>query len=171
MDNKKRILDWLETAKGKHESEPTKKEKELCLNIILEEVAELSEAMGKEAFIYFSHLLDKKSKEIINRIDKGDKLKDTRKDLVDALVDIEWVVTNTLYFYNILLEEYQKQFDTVTDSNYSKFCKTEEEAKQSCQAYSDKGIETYYIGRNGLFIILRKEDNKILKGINFVEPA
>jgi DNA-directed RNA polymerase specialized sigma subunit len=172
MKNIETILNWLETAKGSHD-ETTEQELNLCLNINLEELSELSESMGKKQMLYFVDLLEKKAKEIISKIDKNEELKEGREHVIDALVDMEWVKTNVLYFNNITAQEYQEHFDKVTESNYSKFCKTIEEAEQSVEMYKQKGIETIYVetfNSEYPYVILRKSDMKILKSINFKEP-
>lgn len=58
-------------------------------------------------------------------------------------------------------------------SNMSKVCKDESTAIETIKWYEDnKGVETYYKQSNkpGYFNVHRKEDDKVLKSIDFIEP-
>lgn len=62
----------------------------------------------------------------------------------------------------------QEAFIRVHESNMSKFCTTREEAVQTVKYYQEvKSTETYFRTLNGLEIILRKEDDKVMKSINY----
>jgi hypothetical protein len=56
-------------------------------------------------------------------------------------------------------------------SNMSKFCLTEQEAVKSVDSYLARGVISYYKKVGHQFVIFRKSDNKILKGINFSSPS
>ena len=168
----KQIIEWLETAKGASKPEYNNRDnKKLCLSLNLEELSELAEAMGKDSLEDYIELLKDTTKKLEHK--KNSKLKDTRSDIVDALVDMEWVKTNVLYFLGIPIEEYQAQFDKVTNANFTKFCHTEKEAMETVETYNQIGVGTYYQptgNANYPFVVLRWSDNKIMKSINFVEP-
>lgn len=55
----------------------------------------------------------------------------------------------------------------VHESNMSKFCKDSLEAMQTLDAYRGIGIEAYWVQRNGLYVILRRTDDKVLKSIRY----
>jgi predicted HAD superfamily Cof-like phosphohydrolase len=66
-----------------------------------------------------------------------------------------------------------KGFNIVHDSNMSKACKTEEEAKQSIESIIKDGIyknPTYKLSKDKNFYILLSENGKILKSI-YYKPA
>lgn len=78
-------------------------------------------------------------------------------------------------FYTIVLAhdiglsrvQIQKAFELVHTNNMSKFCKSIKEAIASVQEYSLQGVEAFWQRRGDLYVILRKEDGKVLKGINY----
>ncbi len=61
-------------------------------------------------------------------------------------------------------------FEIVHQNNMTKFCKTEEEAIATVEKYAKEDVEVYYKERNGLFVVMRKSDNKVLKSINWIDP-
>jgi hypothetical protein len=96
-------------------------------------------------------------------------------EVIDGLVDIEWVHNNLTHMMGLLQSKvYQKAFDEVDTSNFSKYCKTEEEAIESVKHYSerkdDKQCEAYYKQVGNFWVVFRKSDDKILKSIKFKEP-
>lgn len=100
-----------------------------------------------------------------------------RKEMLDAYVDLFWVVTNGLYYDGFTQEEFMVHANKVESQNFSKYCKTEEEAMLSIQAYREgthpnkmgELIEATYRKNGDYYIILRSSDFKILKSINYVE--
>lgn len=96
------------------------------------------------------------------------------KEFVDGLIDLVWVLNNATHMSGILPEVYQKAFDEVTASNFSKYCMTEELAQLTVESYAtrtdDKKCEAYYKQVGNYWIVYRKSDNKILKGVDFREP-
>lgn len=93
-------------------------------------------------------------------------------EIQDAIVDIQWVVNNLPYYMGL---DIAKMESAVAMSNFSKFCKTEEDAKETVDLYSkgehfDKKeiIKTYYEKTtSGLYVIKRKSDDKILKSKDY----
>ena len=86
----------------------------------------------------------------------------------DAIGDLLYVIFGYAHergFGNKVVEDFRK----IHKSNMSKFCKTEDEAILTVENYSKNSIETYYKKnkKNGMFIIYRKSDNKVLKSINY----
>ncbi|SOK58581.1 hypothetical protein [Yersinia phage fHe-Yen9-04] len=70
-------------------------------------------------------------------------------------------------------------FTEVHESNMSKFCKTYEDAQDSIKIRLEQGkledytgatIQEVQVGDNTYYIIKRKNDGKILKGMSFYEP-
>jgi predicted HAD superfamily Cof-like phosphohydrolase len=95
-------------------------------------------------------------------------------ETIDALADIEYVV---LGFFTALGVNGDKAFDVVHNSNMSKLCVSEEEAKKTVEYYNahfDKhGYDspTYRLSDDGVhFVVYNKSTSKILKSINYT-PA
>lgn len=66
-------------------------------------------------------------------------------------------------------KQIQDAFEQVHKNNMSKFCYSEEDAKMSVQQYSSQGIDAVWVKRGDLYVILRAEDGKILKGHNYIK--
>lgn len=125
---------------------PSDRKVELAINLIEEELQEL-----KDAF------------------ESGD-----RAGVLDAVVDLYWVVTNVSYFAGESLEEVQSYVNKVSISNWSKFCTSQDMAEVTVDLYK-KGehpdklgvkIDCYY-ERVGQFWIVKRTDGKILKSIKY----
>ncbi len=114
-------------------------------------------------------LVDEEVTELKQGLENND-----RTEVVDAIVDIFWVALNTAYFYGISVAEIEEYKAKVSQSNWSKFCKSEAEAIETVNAYRlgthpDKlgvKIETRYV-KSGLFWIVINLQGKILKSINY----
>ena len=93
-----------------------------------------------------------------------------RVEVIDALSDILYVVYGAGKTFGIDLD---KSFDIVHESNMSKFCKTEEEAKETVKYY-EQNIKLYktptYRQNGDLWIVYNGDTGKILKSINYI-PA
>lgn len=96
-------------------------------------------------------------------------------EMCDGYFDALWVITQAAMLNGININEL---LYAGFNSNMSKFCRTEEEANQTVEAYDmgthpnklGENISTYYEQVNDLFIIRRASDNKVMKSINFKEP-
>lgn len=116
--------------------------------------------------------------EELQELKDGIKNKD-RKEVLNAIVDLWWVISNCSFFSKITIDELQQEFEKVEKSNFSKYCKTFEEAQETVNAYANgthpnkKGeiIETYIVSTKYIeypFVVKRK-DGKILKSINYID--
>lgn len=100
---------------------------------------------------------------------------DNFTEICDGIFDSLWVITQVAMLYGIRLDHVMSAGFT---SNMSKFCRTEEEAIETINAYRDgvhpnkmgEMIETYYEKVGDLYVIRRLSDDKVLKSINFKEP-
>lgn len=91
-------------------------------------------------------------------------------EIADALADLQYVLSGAVLEFG-LGEKFVDLFNEVQRSNMSKACSTEEEAQQTLEHYKQKdGTEGYYKENNGKWLVYRKEDDKILKSINY-SPA
>lgn len=102
-----------------------------------------------------------------------------RKEVLNAVVDLWWVISNCSFFSKITIDELQREFDNVEKSNFSKYCKTFEEAQETVNAYANGThpnklghiIETYIVSTKYTeypFVVKRK-DGKILKSVNYID--
>ena len=113
--------------------------------------------------------------EELQELKDGIKNKD-RKEVINAVVDLWWVISNCSYFSNITVDEIQQEFEKVEKSNFSKYCKTFDEAQETVNAYANgthpnkKGeiIETYIVSTKYTEypFVVKRRDGKILKSIN-----
>jgi len=102
-------------------------------------------------------------------------LKNDAQGQADAVADLLVVVLNYAYMFNIDAEAISKR---VSKSNWSKFCTTLEEARNTVAAYASgthpnkpgAKISCWVDEVGEYFIVKRLSDNKIMKSINFVEP-
>lgn len=115
---------------------------ELRVNLIQEELNELSVAI--------------KAKDIV--------------ECADAFADLQYVLSGAIHEFG-LGERFGNIFDNVHQSNMSKICTSYEDAADTLKHYKNQGIEVYSEKLEGdTYVIKRKEDNKVLKSINYT-PA
>jgi len=120
------------------------------------------------------NLAEKLIQEEIAELKQGVKENNTR-EILDAFADVIWVLCNLTYYKGISIKELIEIIKKVEISNYSKFCKNEQEAIDTVKAYSNGShwdkqgviIEAYYEKVNNYYIIKRKSDDKVLKSINY----
>jgi len=101
--------------------------------------------------------------------------KNDKQEMYDAIVDANTFLANIPYFYDLDLDKLEKIADAVNESNWSKFCKTEQEAIDTVEAYKNgthpnklgEKIDTYFTKADNYYIIKKVSDNKILKSIKF----
>jgi len=96
-------------------------------------------------------------------------------EIADALCDLQYVLNGTILEFG-MKESFEELFDDVHDSNMSKSCETERQAKETVDLYTEKGVETYYERTNTLidgfvkYNVYRKSDSKVLKNKDY-RPA
>lgn len=128
--------------------------RQLRVKLLFEELQELVEALDVKGT--FNELCLQNIKSEID----GDNVND--KEVLDALLDLDYIEKGTV----LALGHYKKfdeAFEEVHSSNMSKVCHSEQEVEDSLAFYAEKGIEVYSEAKEGFWVILRKEDNKILK--------
>lgn len=99
-----------------------------------------------------------------------DLVKETLCEIYDDLDIIAELCYEIGYAFGF---DVDKGFNIVHDSNMSKACKTEDEAKDSIKFIKENGVwkdPTYKLSKDGKFYILLNEHGKILKSINY-KPA
>lgn len=114
-------------------------------------------------------LIDEEVKELHQAVKDKNML-----EVIDALNDILYVVYGAGGALGIDLD---KSFNVVHESNMSKFCKTEKEAKDTVLSYIEKyakGESPYdspgYKLVNGLYVVYNVSTGKVLKNIKYT-PA
>ena len=121
---------------------PSEQRCELRVNLLQEELNELSQAI--------------KDNDIV--------------EIADALCDIQYVLSGAVLEFG-LGEKFVELFNEVQRSNMSKACDTQQEALMTLSHYKKKdGTEGYYKKINGKFLVYRASDDKVLKSINY-SPA
>ena len=184
MSEQRRISEWLTTAGVESPSTPQFPESnkfQFALGLVLEELIEAAESGSDEdakKFISKAYkALDDASFKISKREGFCSRSEGNLTELRDACADMRVVMGNLIHFAGIQ-EQFEKDFNEVMDSNFSKFCETEEEADKSVEAYANGThpnkmgdvIECYHEKVGNYWIIKRKSDNKVLKSIGFREP-
>lgn len=136
------ILKWLEIAGVKQKG--TDEQFDLCCDLILEELNELTEAYNKNDI----------------------------KEQEDAIADLIWVSLNWAYMKKLDILSTLKKVEISNYSKFCKTeecaIKTVEEYKNGTH-WDKQGIkvDAYYQKVNDLYVIKRTEDNKILKSIEY----
>ena len=148
------------------------KTRQLRLKLILEEAEELAEAsdivgtlqefcLGVLSKIKGAdeHLEVFYGDEVLTEDGEGevDKVEE-----LDALCDIQYVLSGAVLALGHQ-ENFDDAFQNVQDSNMSKGCKNQAEVDATQKHYADKGVESYVVDKDGILIVLRKEDDKVLK--------
>ena len=121
---------------------PSEQRCELRVNLLQEELNELSQAIKDNDLV----------------------------EIADALCDIQYVLSGAVLEFG-LGEKFVELFNEVQRSNMSKACDTQQEALMTLSHYKKKdGTEGYYKKINGKFLVYRASDDKVLKSINY-SPA
>lgn len=138
---------------------------------IIKKVQEFNDTAGvpkHDDIIPFQDLTELKIELVQEELDEfktavkvGDKV-----EMLDAILDMQVVLLGLADYFG-LSPVLSEGFDRVCESNMSKFCKTEEEAKASMARYNIANIETFYKQVGDHYVIYRSSDRKILKGINY----
>lgn len=139
----------------------------------IKQVVEFNEIGGQIRQNNFNHLdvLSLKLgliKEELKELEDA-SLSHDRVEVLDALSDILYVVYGFAWTYR-LDKVLPEAFERVHKSNMSKFPSSNEEANATIQNYYKEGIRTESKKIGDKYTILRKEDGKILKSINY-EPV
>lgn len=96
-------------------------------------------------------------------------------EIADALCDLQYVLNGTILEFG-MKESFEELFNDVHDSNMSKSCETEKQAKETVDLYTEKGVESYYERSNETvngfvkYNVYRKSDDKVLKN-KYYRPA
>lgn len=111
--------------------------------------------------------------EELNELKQGCSNND-KEEIKDAIADLFFVIMNNAYFNNLNIQEIEDMYEKVCISNMSKFCTTVEEAEETVKHYlngthwdkPEVEIDCYY-EKVGDYFIIKRNDGKILKSINY----
>lgn len=121
---------------------PSEQRCELRVNLLQEELNELSQAIKDNDLV----------------------------EIADALCDIQYVLSGAVLEFG-LGDKFVELFNEVQRSNMSKACSTEEEAQMTLEHYKQKdGTEGYYKKVGDKWVTYRNGDDKVLKSISY-SPA
>ena len=124
--------------------EPTIPQEQRCklrVNLLAEELEELQEAIEQ--------------KDIVG--------------IADALCDLQYVLSGAVLEFG-LADKFKALFDEVQRSNMSKVCRTMEEAEATVEKYRrEKDTEGEIVQRDGVYLVFRKSDRKVLKSVGYSE--
>jgi len=140
----------------------SKERAKLRLSLALEELTELAEAFGLAST--FNRMMISKATEKLSE----DKDRIDRKEVLDALCDIEYINNGTILETGNRFV-FDDAFNDVHESNISKVCKTIEEAEETCQSYNNKSTACYFSKTSEYYLVYRAIDAKVLKSINYKE--
>lgn len=111
------------------------------------------------------NLLAEELKELTQAIQDGDLV-----EVADAFADLQYVLSGAVLEFG-LADRFADIFAEVQRSNMSKACTTLEEAEATVEYYkNERGMEGYIVQKWDEYLVYRKEDNKVLKSINY-SPA
>lgn len=111
------------------------------------------------------NLMQEELDEIKEAIENNDLV-----EVADGLCDLMYVLCGSIHEFG-LGEKFNELFNEVQRSNMSKACNNELEAQATLEHYKQKdGTQGYYKENNGKWLVYRKEDDKVLKSVNY-SPA
>lgn len=111
------------------------------------------------------NLLQEELNELADAIKDGDLI-----EIADALGDIQYVLSGAIHEFG-MGHCFNDVFSEIQRSNMSKACKTLQEAQDTVKHYKEnKDTESHITETDGLFLVHRLGDNKVLKSINY-SPA
>lgn len=172
-DEIKNVYDWLSTADVKRNQVsgiPARNQFILFLRLMLEELSETAESGGEDILDEFNQIMKAQIKS--NELLLNTQTVEPDYTLFrDGMADLQVVLQNGNYMSGASIEDVLEDVNEVMKSNFSKFCITEKEARSTVDWYKEnKNLECYIVEKNGFYIVKRKEDNKIMKSINFKQP-
>jgi hypothetical protein len=149
-------------------------------SMMIEEVNEAVESADSEIIEECIGILSEKLEALKEFNKKYPNKRSNVHELRDSSADQKVVIANLDHMAG-LVDTAEKDVCAVMDSNYSKFCLTEKEALDTCEAY-EKGehpnkmgvkmtdVDYRQVEGKSIYIVFSTENGKILKSINYEEP-
>jgi len=91
-------------------------------------------------------------------------------EVLDAICDLLYVAVGNATMVFGLKDKLIPAYAEVQASNMSKSCATEEEARQTVEVRSWQYGACYYAQVGDRYVVYRKNDNKVMKSINYFPP-
>jgi hypothetical protein len=91
-----------------------------------------------------------------------------KKEELDGLCDIQVVLSGSILALGYQ-DVFNEAFEEVHSSNMSKLCNSEQELENTIKYYTNREISVYSHKKGDKWIVMRKEDNKILKNLYYKE--
>ena len=156
----KPVVEWLSEARKPDDSS---EQLTLDLSLVVEELFETVDGCEGEVRLRLAKIILNKVTNLINTLDNR---KRNLTEIRDGLADTYVTLGNVAFDLGIT----ENDFENVMESNWSKFCNTEEEAEETVDLYMtgqhpDKlgeKIETYFEKGKNKYIV-RKKNGKIMK--------
>jgi hypothetical protein len=147
---------------------PSTEDRKLRLKLIFEELSELADAYGMRQL--FVDICGLHCEDYYNQESHfSDDFKFDQVEALDANCDLS-VVVNGAYCINGFTDIAQEAYDETMRSNMSKFCYSLDEALATVAGKDDWTYRVTNINGRDVYVFLRKEDGKIMKGANFYVP-
>jgi hypothetical protein len=88
--------------------------------------------------------------------------------VADALCDIQYVLSGAVLEFG-LHEKFAAMFQEIHDSNMSKACNTELEARNTVAYWEnlDPNEPCFYVKKGDVYLVFRRSDNKVMKSVNY----
>ncbi len=163
------IADWARTAGLTVDDLPTQ------LSVLSSEVIETMQGLNlRHRYLVIDGLVD-----VHWMVQVAKALTDGAMDLTSQLQDLFDEVDDIFPF--LISKHFQNGQHVVMEANFSKFCKTVEEAEATLKAYREIKVDVHYKRVGDLYVIRSSfnqigidgktySKDKILKSINFIEP-
>lgn len=156
----KPVVEWLSEVRKPDDSS---EQLTLDLSLVVEELFETIDGCEGEVRLSLAKIILNKVTNLINTLDNR---KRNLTEIRDGLADTYVTLGNVAYDLGITEDDFEK----VMESNWTKFCNTEEEAEETVDLYMtgqhpDKlgeKIETYFEKGKNKYIV-RKKNGKIMK--------
>ena len=92
-------------------------------------------------------------------------------EIADALCDLQYVLSGAVLEFG-LGDRFKALFDEVQRSNMSKTCTTRAIAEATRAHYRERdGVDSHIREVNGVFLVLREPDHKVLKSVAYSPAA
>ena len=91
-------------------------------------------------------------------------------EVLDAICDLLYVAIGNATMVFGVKDRLMDAFAEVQASNMSKTCATVEEAEETIRVRSEEHGPCYYKEVEGVYIVYRESDDKVMKSVNYFRP-
>ena len=148
------------------------------MNKLIEKIKHWRDTFGIETPRRYTELTpEQKQRSIDLTQSELNELKEAtnKNDILDGLGDVIWTAIGQCMDYGV---DPAELINRIYESNMSKLCRTESEAAETVAAYwmgthpdkKGQSILTAYVKEGKRYVVRKKENNKVMKSLNFKEP-